>query len=239
MDGDGLIDLVIQSPASMDIYLNKGGFSFTRWWVSSIPESKGLAVADLDGDGALDIVTANVTSGTVQIFYHVNDKWLHYTKVDYPIGAEEPQQLETGDIDNDGDVDIILGKTSGANIVMLVNDGDQAFHAVPLPQVTAYARTIWTADFDADGWLDIALDRSDENSVLVLRNRHDLTFDVVAQPRVTYDPLFLVGGDYDADGDCDLIASNNGAIPTIAKYRNDSLHLTQIGDFPTGTALMR
>ncbi|HAV23312.1 MAG TPA: hypothetical protein DCX46_07435 [Bacteroidetes bacterium] len=234
MDGDGLVDLVIYSPGSMDIYLNKGGFSFTRWWVGAIPESKGLAVADLDGDGALDFVTVNVTSGTVQIFYHVNDKWLRYTKVDYPIGAAEPQQIETGDIDNDGDIDIILGKMGGANIVLMINDGDQTFHAVPLPNATSHAQTIWTADFDADGWLDIALDRSDENSVLVLRNRHDLTFDVVAQPRVTYDPLFLVGGDYDADGDCDLIASNNSVNPTIAKYRNDSLHLTQIGDFPTG-----
>lgn len=72
----------------------------------------GLAEGDLNGDGAVDFVTANSIAGTISVLIGRGDGTLH-AAVDLPAGGF-PTALAIGDFDNDTDEDL--------DIAVLVND---------------------------------------------------------------------------------------------------------------------
>ena len=63
-------------------------------------------------------------------------------------------------MDNDGDVDIILGNFN-TNNQLLINDGLGTFNVSVLPGGTFNTRSIATADVDNDGDLDIIIGNGD------------------------------------------------------------------------------
>jgi hypothetical protein len=58
------------------------------------------------------------------------------------------------DLDNDGDLDIVLGNHAGRNTI-LWNEGGLSFTSERMD--VGDTRTVNIADLDADGWLDILL----------------------------------------------------------------------------------
>src|SRR5262249_10098422 len=87
----------------------------------------------------------------------------------WPAGAG-PSVVRTGDLDGDGDVDIVASNGNTSGISVLFNQGGAAF-AAPVPLTTAYSPVdLAVADLDNDGDLDlVALSRT-PNGVSVLLN---------------------------------------------------------------------
>ncbi|RZL02363.1 MAG: hypothetical protein EOO62_22545, partial [Hymenobacter sp.] len=143
----------------------------------------------------------------------------------------------TGDIDNDGDVDIVVVNqfSSYSNpLTLLLNGGDNkgtntgVFSDGKAPALTFGAMSTALGDVDGDGDLDILLAVSSE--VFVLRNGGDASGQAVGQFGTKLEGVTvgstvrgLTLGDVDGDGDLDLVsADSNSSSLTVCLNGGDN-----------------
>lgn len=132
-------------------------------------------VADLDGDGRPDLVEPS-NNNVVSVYRNISSPGSlspasFAARLDFPVGTR-PYNLQRGDLDGDGKLDIICTNNSSANITILRNISSQGsvafarqdFPAMPTPQCAA------VGDLDGDGKQDVAVTGSGQPGVLVLRN---------------------------------------------------------------------
>ncbi|GIW00878.1 CRTAC1 family protein [Roseiflexus sp.] len=115
--------------------------------------------------------------------------------------------LAIGDLDGDGDQDIVLANLAGAN-TLLWNEGDLRFRAEPLGE--GRVRGLTMVDVDGDGWLDIVGTRQFEKPVWWRNTGVDGAgrFEERALPDVHNWFYAHTWADLDGDGDLDLIAAS-------------------------------
>lgn len=84
----------------------------------------GLAIGDLNGDGALDIVVTNRRAASVTILRNTTGRgapWINFAfKADLPTGAD-PWTLALGDLNGDGLPDLVSGNVGSGNVSVLTN----------------------------------------------------------------------------------------------------------------------
>ena len=66
MDGGGEVDVISTTHLSVDWYENDGSESFTAHSVDSVDSGTAVVAADLDGDGAVDLLAASQFDDTVR-----------------------------------------------------------------------------------------------------------------------------------------------------------------------------
>ena len=184
--------------------------------ISTAGASRGVAWADMSGDGAVDVTVCTTVSTSMYFSPGVDA-----VARGEPFGTASPDngvpsgspchQPLAADIDGDGDVDILLYKYNAASTLML-NDGSGTFSfATPsrgftdtLPSVA-----LTCADADNDGDLDV-FGTAESHSLMLWRNagqntghfsREDVLQGVVGAMAV---------GDVDLDGDVDVVGSYSG-----------------------------
>lgn len=87
---------------------------------NSLGRPSSLAAGDLNGDGALDLVTANPDDGMVSVLLFARSIGSFVPTRDVSVGSE-PKYVDVGDLDGDGDLDIICMNSSGANTSLIRN----------------------------------------------------------------------------------------------------------------------
>ena len=117
------------------------------------------------------------------------------------------------DLDNDGDMDILIANEHRPNI-LLINDGKGRFtneSAQRIPQVSHDSEDIGIADFDLDGDLDIIVVSEDDKTNELYLNNGDGTFtDAGSRIPVTGTSNSVVVFDINLDGAPDILIGNNG-----------------------------
>lgn len=209
----------------------------------------GVAAADYDNDGFVDIYVANDSAPAI---LYRNNRNGTFTDIALESGCAfsadgKPQAgmgVSAGDYDRDGWLDIFKTNFSGDTSTLYRNTGKAVFDDVTF-SVGMGINTRWLgwgtsfADFDNDGWLDVFL----VNGHVYPEVERLTTEAGYAQRKVLYQNLrngkfadvsMQVGGavienspargaafgDFDNDGDIDIVLNNVNAPPEL--IRNDS-----------------
>jgi len=240
LDGDGDLDLITSATASSAfvVFENDDTGSFESGSQIDTILDRGAShtsLGDLDGDGDLDLITAASSSNAFVVF-----------KNDGAGVFDEGTQIDTildhgavhtslGDLDGDGDLDLITTANGSDAFVIFKNDGTGGFDAGTQISTSLDDYAIHTSlgDLDGDGDLDLITAASNSNAFVVFKNSGDGTFDAGVQINTSLDSVarHTSLGDLDGDGHLDLITAANNSDAFVV-FKNDGS-----GTFDTGTQI--
>jgi hypothetical protein len=211
LNGDGSADVAVveqtgYSPSTtygVEVLFNHGDGTFAP--PVTIPTGNAstmVEIADLNGDGKLDLVTDGVSvlmghgDGTFapSVEYH-DSVFLGY--------------LAVGDVNGDGELDLAGGYGGQGSVQVLLNRGDGTFPVVLGPPLALSGAPVAEADFDGDGKPDLAYASISRAGVLF--GNGDGTF-IDAELVATGAPLSPVAADIDGDGRPDLAFVDQAAL---------------------------
>jgi hypothetical protein len=233
LNGDGKPDVVIanntgtfgnNSSGSITVLLNNGNGTFpatSQYPVEPYPWT--VALADVNNDGKLDIVSSSMWNGDVYAMLGNGDGTFSppisssilappYTSSGYIY----PQGVALGDLNDDGYLDVVLANEANVEtnvyVTVLFGNGTGHFNS-PTNYVAVYSRSLVLADFNHDGKLDIAVN-GEYDSIGVLLNNGNGTFSGTTN---------FARGDSGGESDTIVTADFNGdGIPDLATANNDS-----------------
>ena len=230
VDGDGDEDIVLANAFQPDdyLFLNDGSGFFTDFTAAQLPNgndnSRGVELADVDGDGDLDILFGNgfyTSPAGEENRLLLNDGGGFFA--DAPAGSlpaisDETMDVVMGDVDGDGDLDFYEANGYfGTSIDRLyINDGSGVFTDSPsrLPPLTpGRVFSALLRDFDGDGDLDIhagkadyLADTGDQNALYLNDGTGHFIDGAAALPRSIEHVNWLAAADVDGDCDLDLVS---------------------------------
>jgi photosystem II stability/assembly factor-like uncharacterized protein len=209
-DNDGDLDIAntYRTSGLVSVLLNNGDASFVRdsnYSVGSTPMT--VFAADLDGDGDIDLATQNsISSGTVRILLN-NGTGLFSVQPSFSAHGNQPGSVFLSDVDNDGDVDLIIGNAD-PSLSIFLNNGSAQF-AFSANYSVGGGASVHAGDLDNDGDVDLTGGIWTINRIFVLKNRGDGTFDSLSTHQVGSRPAFVTAADLNADGYLDLSSTNH------------------------------
>jgi hypothetical protein len=193
-----------------------------------------VALGDVDGDGDLDMVTANLSQSQTRangysVSVRLNDGTGHYSGATEINGASNPYEIVLGDIDADGDLDILtanngvpdpFNQAAQHTVSVLRNDGSGRFSIGPSVTIGANVMCVALGDMDGDGDLDIVA--LNYYSYLTVRLNNGNGVFAAGTQLSTYGSFSSMDlGDFDGDGDLDVVMGGYTTTRPAATYANN------------------
>jgi len=215
LNGDGAMDLVGGAYEDFDgeiLWFDNNGLAFQSQTIQNARNCpcvlycipcrwvRDTHLADIDGDGDLDVVTAD----DQKVFWYENlGAGLAWNRTPV-VNGFWVDAVNTDDVDGDGALDVLTGGTSGVIV-----------HGNPLvaPGFTqlssTWTSTVGTADFDGDGDSDVFAASKWDHKVEIIEALGGGSFaaptDVAVSPALG--ARVAARGDLDGDGDDDILAA--------------------------------
>jgi large repetitive protein len=219
-DHDGNPDLAVaNSDATISVFLNNGDGTFRAPIVVNTfghPYS-ALAVADINGDGKLDLVGTFFSGFDVLLG---NGDGTFRAPITTAGSGTNYTSLAVGDFNGDGKPDVAVVNISSNHFLTTVvsiflNQGNRTFMAARDISIPGAAFVI-AADFSGDGRLDLAV-ATVANSVVLLMGHGDGTFTSPLSYSVptSLGPPSLAVGDFNGDGRLDIVVADSGSVSVL------------------------
>jgi hypothetical protein len=220
-NGDGKLDVVTIGRISgslgtidvVSIHLGKGDGTLAPAGNyptgASNPNPISIAVADLNGDGRLDLAVANNNSDSIGVLLGRGDGTFQ-AAVDYPVGIA-PYGIASGDFNGDGKLDLVASAGGGATVSVLIGNGDGTFQAPVNYPAGDGPWSVGVGDFNTDGKLDLIVadfGGVDGTTVSLLLGNGDGTFQAPAPYIVGAVPTSVAVADLNSDGLLDVAVAN-------------------------------
>ncbi len=212
LNEDGILDLVHTSGGQAQASTGRlwtnlgqaaGGYALPveTTLAPNLPDD--LAIGDLNGDGAPDVVTANVQEDTISVL--LGDGGGGFGAETQFATALSPNDINAGDVNNDGDLDIVVAPRSTSAIWIHNGNGMGGFDTgIVLPTSTPPGDAL-VADLDENGISDVAGTLLLANEVVVFLGQG---FGIFGSPDI-YDvgerPHALAVADVDGDTIPDVV----------------------------------
>lgn len=249
VDGDGDTDFVIGNHGEANtVWINQGGaqlgtagdFADNGQALGSAATTS-VALGDVDGDGDLDLVAGNNGAG--------NTVWINqggaqagiqgnFSDSTQALGTAATTSVALGDVDGDGDLDLVAGNDGQSNAIWINQGGIQAgimgsFSNSGQFLGTANTTAIALADVDSDNDLDIVAGNNGQGNTIWTNNAGIFTDSMQSLGTAATTSVAL--GDVNGDGNIDLVCANSGAANTVwlndgSGTFSDSGHALGTGD---------
>ena len=217
LNGDGALDVAVAGEiATVCVFAGEGRGQFHA--APTFPVDVGPAAvvaADVSGDGHVDLVTANAlygSTGTVSVL--LGDGRGGFAPQATIDAGTAPRGLAAGDLDEDGDLDLVVADPISNTVSLLLGTGGGSFApAAPIASGSGPS-AVSLGRLDEDSLLDVVFANSSAGTVTVLLGQPGAGFgppsDFSLGPS-PQSPQDIALGDVDGDGRLDLVIANQGA----------------------------
>ena len=231
-DGDGDLDVfrgewAFNGGSNSDLWRNDGRGNFTLATGAIPPATLSLSArpADLDGDGDQDLVIGE--AGVAILWNDGAGVFSGGTRSGFASGV---YHLDCGDIDQDGDLDILVGAGTiffggEAEDRVLVNLGNRQFQTLgatefPSPRTGNFGVAFF--DMNGDGFLDILTSESLRHGLYLNDGAGSFVDASATEPSRSASVAGIQVADPDLDGDLDLIEV--ASVVTVRSSLRRELH---------------
>ena len=227
-DGEPDLAVITEAPgqgAVLAILLNNGDGTFTpeQQTFPAGQSSAGIVTADFNNDGNADIATVDI-SRSEAVVLPGNGNGTFQPALTFAVGSSNTfsQALAVGDLNGDGQQDLVVLNNLDDTISVLLGNGDGTFQPQSVVDVGSSPVGVAIADFNGDGIPDLAIADLADNAVRVLLGHGDGSF----QPQ----PDFAVA----APGTLAPADLNGDGVPDLAAISGDNAGILLGGSISTG-----
>jgi VCBS repeat protein len=224
---DGWPDLAVANHETQQLTLllgnGRGGFAPAPGSPVSVavkPHPHGVAAGDFDGDGSIDLVTDSWGEDRLEILFNDGKGRFRAPGRYVPVGKHPYQRIRVGDLNGDGNADIVSPNLDGNNVTILLGDGKGTFAQPPGSPFPCGDSpfNVAVGDVNADGRADLAIvnspsstsDGSGRDGLTVLLGDGRGRFRPMPGTPFPMDrfPNLVAIGDIDGDKTGDIAVSN-------------------------------
>ncbi len=222
LDRDGDMDMLsgVSHGGDLAWYENDGSQIFTTRVISTSVHLliSSIFASDVDGDGDTDVLTTSPSIVPDRVDWFENDGNQVFTRLEITgssSATDDPKWVRTGDMDGDGDMDVLVASSGNTTIAWYENLGTSYFPKHWISRSAGLVAFVFAADIDGDGDLDVASNtntwyENDGNGVF----SDNPIATSLAQPRSVF------AADMDGDGGEDVLTASY-LDDKIAWFEND------------------
>ncbi|MCP4966755.1 MAG: hypothetical protein GY926_16200, partial [bacterium] len=135
-------------------------------------------------------------------------------------GTNRPFEVQTADVDGDGDMDVVTVSAQDNKIAWFENDGNENFTEHTITTAIDSAHSVAIADVDGDGDMDVLSASYNDDTIAWYENNGNENFTAHTISTAADGANSVITADVDGDGDMDVLSASNNT-NQITWYEND------------------
>ncbi|CAF4233590.1 unnamed protein product, partial [Adineta steineri] len=223
-NNDNAMDIVVASPGTNRILIlygsGDGHFLVGPTFSTGLKAGTiSLGVGDFDGNGLLDVTTANYLGNNIGV--HISSGYQHFGRETiYSTGdASTPYAVAVSDFNHDNQSDLVVVNYGTNNIGIFFGFGNGTLSTIVLYPLenNANPTAVAVADFNHDNYSDIAVVNYGSNNIYIFLGSINGIFSLVTiySTGIGSNPHGITIGDFNNDHILDIIAVTAGTNQVI------------------------